>query len=194
MWGLHSVLRHKLFKLEKYFLYTSLSRGRSQSWASLPRQHSPPGQLCSASQTLASETPVLPFLKDSPRKVGDFKTRDIDCFYFSMPGQNMFFLIFWWKSRGYDDHNNSIRLGKKKKWKKQKPKSAEIWRRDSPAPAIPCCALSWQSSVPGTEPQPEQASPPLWATIFLVSVSPFVFFYSCFHLLLNIPLKWHLLL
>lgn len=78
-------------------------------------------------------------------------------------------------------------------WKK-KPKSAEIWSRDSPAPAIPCCAPSWQSSVPGTEPQPERASLSLWATIFLVSVTPFVFFYSYFHLLLNIPLRWHLLL
>lgn len=38
---------------------------------------------------------VLPFsLKDSPRRAGNFKAKDIDCFYFSMPGQSVFFLIF----------------------------------------------------------------------------------------------------
>lgn len=46
---------------------------------------------------------------------------------------------------------------------------------------------------PGREPQPEWASPSLWATICLASVTPFVFFYSYFHLLLNIPLRWDLL-
>lgn len=38
---------------------------------------------------------VLPFsLKDSPRRAGSFKAKDIDGFYFSMPGQSVFFLIF----------------------------------------------------------------------------------------------------
>lgn len=159
------------------------------SWVSLPGQHSPLGQLCSASQTAASEAPVLPFWRPAPER--QETSRQGMLIVFISPCQAR--TCFSWFS---DENPEAVMIiTTQLVWKKKKkPNSAEIWSRDSPAPAIPCCAPSWQSSVPGTETQPEQASPSLWATIFLVSVLPFVFFYSYFHLLLNIPLKWHLLL
>lgn len=120
-------------------------------------------------------------------EVQETKTKDIDCFI--SPCQDK--TCFSWFS--VENPKAMVIITTQLGWKKKKTKSAKICR-DAPAPANPCCAPSWQSSVPGTEPQPEQAAPSLWATILLVSVTPFVFFYSCFHLLLNIPLIWHLLL
>lgn len=88
-----SMLRQRLLELEiQHFLYTSLSGGRSQS-LELPCQDNihPQGSSALLPQTFASEAPVLPFsLKDSPRRAGNFKARDIDCFYFSMPGRMCF--------------------------------------------------------------------------------------------------------
>lgn len=104
--------------VKTFFVYITRQRETPDSWASLPGQYSPPGQLCSAPQTSASETPVASLLLEvsSPRREGNFKTRDTDCFYFSMPGQNIFFLIFWFQnSKSCDDHNNSIRLEEKTK-------------------------------------------------------------------------------
>lgn len=143
MWSSRAMLKHRLFELEiQHLLHTSLSGGRSH-FPELPCQDNihPQGSSALLPQTFASEAPVLPFsLKDSPRRAGNFNTRDMDCFFFSTPGQNVFFLIS-------DDNPVAVmivttQLGRKKK------KSAEIRSRNSPAPAVPCCAHSWRSSVP----------------------------------------------
>lgn len=134
MWNSHWMLGHKLFKLEKHFLQTSLSRGRSQT-PELPNQDNihPQGSSALLPTPLPQRLLLLPSsLKDGPRRAGNFKTRDIDCFYFSMPGKNMFFLVFWCYSKSCDDHNNSIRLAEKNQ-KVLKSEAETLLLQPSPA-------------------------------------------------------------
>lgn len=117
MWSSHSMLRYRLFKLEAHSLYTSLIRGRSQS-PELPCQDNIHPQGSSA--VLPRPLPQRLLCCPSPWRTapdGQETSRQGRLIVFISPCQDRksFSWFFSWKSKGCDDHNNSIRLEEKTK-------------------------------------------------------------------------------